>query len=229
MTNFATLTARLDPKYALRARELEQNIYAKFELEKYSNDAAMQREHVRGGYDIERESIRANREDSRNEKSINAQYDIERMRGENSTSVERMRGENNLSITRVEHENAIIRMENDLRNHITRAGVDSGILAVHKLMDEDASRRKSLTHQIEQRSQLRGEVFKLLAGAVIQEKLAQKQHARDLEKMEKESALRRADAYWSNLCGYILALMDKGKEQAAKDEIDRLVKQWEAV
>jgi hypothetical protein len=49
-------------------------------------------------------------------------------------------------------------------------------------MDEDNKRRASMLAGMAERSQLRGEVFKMLAGAIIQEKLAQKQHARDMEK-----------------------------------------------
>ena len=44
--------------------------------------------------------------------------------------------------------------------------------------------------QMEARANLRGDIFKTLSGAIIQEKLAQKQHARDMERLEKERAMR---------------------------------------
>ena len=140
-----------------------------------------------------------------------------------------MRGENNTSLAQLEHENAIVRMEKDLQNHVSKIGVDSGVLAVQKLIDQDNSKRASLMDQIEARANLRGEVFKMLSGAIIQEKLAQKQHARDMEKLEKESALRRADDYAKGVALYLTNLIDTGNMQAAKDEVDRLVKEWDSL
>jgi hypothetical protein len=230
MTNFATLAAQFDPHYALQTRKLDHYIEAanaKYDIARFNADAAIQREHVRGGYEMDKEHFRANRDDARQNKAIDAQYDIERMRGETSTAVERMRGENNTSLAQLEHENAIVRMEKDLQNHVSKIGVDSGVLAVQKLIDQDNSKRASLLDQIEARSNLRGEVFKMLSGAIIQEKLAQKQHARDMEKLEKERAMNRADEYSKSLVLYLTNLIDTGNMQAAKDEIDRLVNEWE--
>jgi len=79
-----------------------------------------------------------------------------------------------------------------------------------------------------ERSQLRGEVFKMLAGAIIQEKLAQKQHARDMEKMTHESDLKKSEQYFSSVCSYLSQLLDSSKEQEAKAEIDRLIEEWGA-
>ena len=87
--------------------------------------------------------------------------------------------------------------------------------------------------QMEARANLRGDIFKTLSGAIIQEKLSQKQHARDMERLEKESALRRAeqraDEYANGLALYLKSLIDAGNMQAAKDEVDRLVKEWDSL
>lgn len=223
------LLSRFDQQTRLQLQKMEYEARTKYQLVDYEAHSAMQREHVRGGYEIDRQKIRDNaaydrerfksdREDSRQDRAIGAQFDLERTRGEN-----------NLSLARAEHENALDRMEEDLLNHITRAGVDSGILATHKIIDEDTGRRQSLMRQMEARSQLRGEVFKMLAGAIIQEKLAQKQHVRDMEKLEKESANRRADTYIHNVSSYLTGLLDKGRKREAKQEVDRLLDEWNSV
>lgn len=97
---------------------------------------------------------------------------------------------------------------------------------MHKLLDEDNRCRASLHLQIEERSKLRGEVFKMLADAVIQEKLAQRQHARDLELRQVDSENRKAEAYWNSVCAYLSGLMDTGKTDVATREIDRLLIEW---
>jgi hypothetical protein len=216
MTNFANIMARLDPNNAMRSREFEQKFYAEAQIARFKADSDMSREHVRVNAAYDRERFKADREDSRQDRAIGAQFDLERTRGENS-----------LSLARAEHENALERMEEDLRNHIARAGVDSGILATHKLIDEDTGRRQSLMRQIEARSQLRGDVFKMLAGAVIQEKLAQRQHLREMEKLKTTSDLRRAE-YMENLTNHLENLVKQGREKEAKECVKKTIAGWEA-
>jgi hypothetical protein len=216
MTNFANIMARLDPNNAMRSQEFERKFYAEAQIARFKADSDMSREHVRANAAYDRERFKADREDSRQDKAIGAQFDLERTRGENS-----------LSLARAEHENALERMEEDLRNHIARAGVDSGILATHKLIDEDTGRRQSLMRQIEARSQLRGDVFKMLAGAVIQEKLAQKQHLREMGKLKVNSDLRRAE-YMENLTYHLENLANQGRENEAKECVKKTIAGWEA-
>ena len=216
MTNFAYLMAMLDPNNAMRSREFEQKIYAEAQIVKFKADSDMSREQVRANAAYDRERLKADREDSRQDRAIGAQFDLERAKGEN-----------NLNLARAEHENALERMEEDLRNHIARAGVDSGILATHKLINEDTGRRQSLMRQIETRSQLRGDVFKMLAGAVIQEKLAQRQHLREIEKLKTNSDLRRAE-YMENLTNHLENLVKQGRENEAKECIKKTIAGWEA-
>lgn len=226
MSNLISLASRFDPQYAMRTRELEQKIYSQYELARYNADSAMEREHVKGGYELnrqvkrdeaafEREAFKEDRADLRQEREISGQASLEQARGANS-----------IALSKFEHENLLSRMEDDLLNHLTKAGGDSGILATHKIIDEDVSRRQSLMRQMEARTQLRGEVFKMIAGAVIQEKLAQKQHLRDMERIQKDSENRRADAYIANVSQYLTLLLDKGREQEARQEVDRLVAEW---
>jgi hypothetical protein len=239
MSSISELSARLDPNYSLQTFKLRESIYANYQIAAQNNNAAMNREHVRGDYELnkqrmrdnsafEREQFKSNREDSRLEKTIGAQYGVERMRGENNTNLSRVEHGHKAELANIEHANAITRMETDLTHHITKSGLSFIDNSIFRLMDEDSARWKSSRDQMEKNSALMGDVFKMFAGAVFQELAEQNRHDRDLEKMDKESALRRADAYWSSLCSYLIALLDKGKEREAKSEIDRLVSQWEA-
>jgi hypothetical protein len=61
---------------------------------------------------------------------------------------------------------------------------------------------------------------------VITEKLAQKQHARDMERLEKESELRRFETFWASFTGFIMGLYQQGKQDEARAAIDRQLEQW---
>lgn len=209
-------------------QKINHSVNINYQLQALKDHAAMQREHVRGDYELDRQKMRdnaaydreqfkADRDDSRQERALSAQFDLERVKGEN-----------NLSLSRAEHENALERMEEELRNHIARAGVDSGVLATHKLIDEDTARRQSLMRVIEARSLLRGDITKMMAGAVIQEKFAQRQHKRDMEKLQVNSDLRRAE-YMENLTNHLENLMKQGREKEANECVKSTVAGWEAI
>jgi hypothetical protein len=251
MTNIVSLLTQFDPHYQLQANKLEHEIRAKYDISRYNNESALSREHVRGGYAMDREQFKAGREDERLNQTINAQttlekfrgettlgvarlhsennITVEKMRGDNSKEIEHLRGETALTLSSAEHKNIIARMEEDLRSHITKSSFDSGVSSVHKLMDEDNKKRASLISQIEARSLLRGRITEKLIDAVIDVKVTRMKHDLEIKRMEKESELRRVDAYWNMLVSYLLALMNKGQEQEAKGEIDRLLEQWQAV
>jgi hypothetical protein len=71
---------------------------------------------------------------------------------------------------------------NGCKNHIALAEFNTGLSVITTLMEEDGKVRTSMLARTENSDKVRDEAFKMLAGAVIQEKLAQKQHNRDLEK-----------------------------------------------
>lgn len=199
----------------------------------------------------ELEEFKAHKEDDRLDKTIGAQatleklrgdsalgvarlhsensLTIENMRGDNARGVELLRGENSLALINTEHKNAIARMEDDLKNQLAKAGFDSGVLAVHKTIDEDSKKRNTLIAQMEARTVLRSAVQEKLIDAVIKEKLAQKQHARDMERLEKESELRRFETFWSSFSGFVMSLYQQGKQDEARAAIDRQLEQWRAV
>jgi len=213
MTNFAQLMTRFDPHYQLKLQQIQQSAYA----EQYRAGASMERERYKAGEKWQQMQFMAGREDQR-----------EAMRGQNAFAVEEARGRNDLNLANNEHDNRLAQMQADLEHRMSIAGFESGILATQKIMDEDNNRRASMLAGMAERSQLRGEVFKMLAGAIIQEKLAQKQHARDMEKMTHESDLKKSEQYFSSVCSYLSQLLDSSKEQEAKAEIDRLIEEWGA-
>lgn len=113
-----------------------------------------------------------------------------------------------------------------LQQRLLASGFSTGALASRPLIDDERHQRKLLLEQMAVRSQLRSEVFKKLADAVIQEKLAQKQHARDLELLAARPKQKSAEQYFSDLCAYLSQLLDTAKPQEAEEEIDRLFEEW---
>ena len=236
--NYAELSARLDPHYSMKMMHLRESVYAKADIERFRANEAVNRENLRASNEMDRERFRADRDDSRHERDISAQRDVEEYRGQTARSVEEMRGTNAralasqqhdgaMSLAQREHENMLVRMEDDLQLQMTKSGLDSGLQFMHKMADEGTALQNHLMRKMEQRSQMRGDVFKMLFGAVIQEELAQNQHTRDFEKREHESSLRRAETYFNSVCAYLSSLIEKGREATARAEIDRLVREWE--
>jgi hypothetical protein len=194
----------------------DKTIKTQVELEKMRGSGAIEVQKMRTSGALEVEDVRGK----------NA-LSVEEFRHQSASHVEHQRGQNSLTLAQVEHLNLLERMETDLRYSITRAGTESAVLATHKVIDEDNKRRASLLDHIQARGQLRGKVQEMLIGAVIQEKLAQKQHVRDIEKLEKESSLRRFEAYWNSFTALISSLYESGKRDEARAEIDRQIEKWQ--
>ena len=224
MTNLAQLMARFDPHYQLKLQQIQQSAYN----EQYRAYANMERERFKANEEWQRMQYKAEQDSQRMQTMLAREDQREEMRGKNALAVEEARGRNALNLATHEHQNKLAQMQADLENRLTVSGFESLILSTQKIMDEDNNRRASLLKQLEERSQLRGEVTKMLMGAIIQEKLAQKQHKRDLEKMSHESDLKQAEMYFSGVCGYLWQLLEASKEQEAKAEIDRLHEVWRA-
>jgi hypothetical protein len=249
--NLMQLTSRFDPSYSLKLQQLQSDIQSKYDIANINNNAALHRENVKSGYELERQNIKENgamererfrlsREDSRLDRTISAQFELEETRGKSALEVERLRGSNSVSLANVSHsnnlaisateqKNAIMRMEYELRTQIEKSGFDSGVLAVQKLIDQDDKKRLSLTTQMESRALLRGRIQEKLIDAVIEVRTSRFKHDLEIQRMEKQSSLSQADTYFNMVTGYVFSLLNTGKEQEAKDEIDRLIRQWESV
>lgn len=93
-------------------------------------------------------------------------------------------------------------------------------------MEENGKVRTSMLTRMENSHKVRDEIFKMQAGAVIQEKLAQKQHKRDLEKMQHESNLKQSEQYFQSICLRLSKLLDDSQEEKVKKEIAQLYAIW---
>jgi hypothetical protein len=224
--NINQFLSSIDPHNAHRMHHLETKIMADAQVERFRADrddhlqtrkieADRDREYIRANESMNRERFRADRDDSRLDRRFEQEKQLEERREQNS-----------VTLSRIDHENKLTQMEESLRHSVFKSGFDSGILTIHKMMDEDTARRASLTKQFEDRSQLRGDVFKMLAGAIIQEKLAQRQHKRDLERSEAESIQRRTERYCESMFAYLMKLNESEGVRAMEDEISRLEREW---
>lgn len=170
---------------------------------------------------------------------VQAQYALEEFRAERQMEVARFnayeaerreqdRANNDRDTERIRGANRIAEMELDLDHRMRVMGAESAVISTQKLIDEGTATRAHLMRQIEERGKLRGDVFKMLAGAVIQEKLAQRQHARDMEKIKAEGEQKRAVHYLDSLASYLGKMIESGHEVRARSEIDRLTREWSA-
>jgi hypothetical protein len=62
--------------------------------------------------------------------------------------------------------------------------------------------------------------------ALIQEKQAQKQHKRDLEKMQHESNLKQSEQFFQSICLRLSKLLDNSDKEKMKEEIAQLHAMW---
>lgn len=203
--NFSQLLTSLDPTYQSRLSLLQQQMTATAYIERHRSDEAMRREQYRANANYQQEQLRSS------EAMRREQY---KSQEENNRLNRRYALEGQLE--QQVHENRLQQMEESLKHSMLKAGFDSMLQLLQKTADEDAKKRESLHRQLENRTQTRNELFKMLAGAVIQEKLAQMQHERD-----KES---RA---WDMTQALLLKTYERDGVEATKREIDRVCQEWE--
>jgi hypothetical protein len=246
MVNLAEYIASFDPSYQLKLQQIQQSAYN----EMYRAGANMERERFKASEEWQRMQYKSNQEsqqmqykageewrqlqfknDQENQRTQNIldrEDQRETIRGQNALAVEKNKGQNAVNLSNYEHRNKLLQMQADLESRMIMAGFESGILATQKMIDEDNKRRASMLEGMETRGKLRGEVFKMLAGAVIQEKLAQKQHARDVEKLNLESKLRQDEQYFQKVCLHLAGLLEAGKKSEADRELERILGGWQA-
>jgi hypothetical protein len=192
--NFNQLVTELDPTYRAKVNLLHDQLTANAYMERQKSDEAMRREQYKAGESMRREQYKSQEESNRLDRRFSFEERLERQA----------------------HENRLLQLEESIKGSILKAGFDLMADLVKKSADEDEQRRKHTQEQFTIRSNLRADVFKMLAGAVIQEKLAQKQHERDKE-----------NRVWAMTEAYLLQTYKTAGEQATKREIDRLVSEWE--
>lgn len=197
--------AQLDPTYRAKVSLLEQQMTATAYLERYRSDEAMRREQYRANASYQQEQLRANeamrREQYKSQEEtsrLNRRYDLEKQ------------------LEQQAHENRLMQMEESLKHSMLKAGFDSMLQLLQKTAEDDTKKRESLHRQLENRTQTRNEIFKMLAGAVIQEKLAQMQHERDKE-----------NRVWDMTQALLIKTYERDGIEATKREIDRVCQEWE--
>jgi hypothetical protein len=92
--------------------------------------------------------------------------DVARFNAYEAERRERDRADNQRDTERIRGANRIAEMELDLDHRLRTIGAESLVLTTQKSLDEHASTRQHLMRQFEERTKLRGDVFKMLAGAV---------------------------------------------------------------
>lgn len=193
--NFLDLQTQLDQNYRAKVSLLRDEMLARGQIERFRAQEAMNREQTKANEAMRREQYKAQEENNR----LNRRFSFEQQ------------------LEQQAHENRLLQLEESLKGSIYKAGFDLMADLVRKTAEEDEQRRKHTQEQFTIRANLRADVFKMLAGAVIQEKLAQKQHERDKE-----------NRVWAMMEAYLLKTYETNGEQATKREIDRLVSEWEA-
>jgi len=206
------LMARLEPEQQLKLFKIEQNIF----LQERRRQAALELENHRS-----RNSwILANQEHQNKLSQTQYQADREDQR-------EARKAQSAETLAKQTHEHQLERMQVELQNHIALAETTTKLSVITTLMEENGKGRTSMLARLENSHEVQDEVFKMLTGAVIQEKLAQKQHKRDMEKMQLASSLKQSEHYFQSICLRLSKLLDDSQEDKAKQEISRLYEMWD--
>ena len=124
------------------------------------------------------------------------------------------------------HENQLERMRVEHQNDLALVKTNAQLSIPLKLMEEDGKVRTSMLDRMKDSHNSRDKVHEKLADAVIQEKQAQNKHKRDLEKMQLESSLKRAEQLFQSICLRLSKLLDDSQEDKAKQEIAKLHAMW---
>jgi hypothetical protein len=178
--NPVELMARLEPEQQMQFFKIEQEIF----LEYQRRQTALAVENGR----LENSLRLADKEHQNKLVQIQHQANSEDQR-------EAMKGQAAVTLANKNNENQLERMQVELQNHKALAEFNTGLSVNTTLMEENGKVRTSMLTRMENSHKGRDEIFKMQAAAVIQEKLAQKQHKRDLEKMQHESNLKQSEQY----------------------------------
>lgn len=197
------LSGMLDPGYAAKMQYLQA---------KFQGDQIMMQQRAQIEYD-----------------KMQYARQLEQDRREYEEGRDARRLETSRAIEADKHAYRLAELEKELEIHLQKADAE---FHAQKLTRLDALSQEvfsSTVRQMEQRSQLRGAVFQNLASAIINEKLAQKQHQRDLEKLRLQHEQGKDAHLFGRLCDYVFALLQNDQQKAARDYIDKLVAEWGGV
>jgi hypothetical protein len=205
------LMARFEPEQQMQLSIIKQNIY----LEYQRRQTALEVENWRS----ENSLMLADKENQNKLVQMQHQANSEDQR-------EAMKGQAAVTLANKNNENQLERMQVELQNHKALAEFNTGLSVNTTLMEENGKVRTSMLTRMENSHKVRDEIFKVQAEAVIQEKLAQKQHKRDLEKMQHESNLKQSEQCFQSICLHLSKLLDNSQEEKAKKEIAQWHTLW---
>lgn len=201
-TNLMQLSSMLDPQYASKMQYLQA---------KLQSDQLVLQQRAQIEYD-KMQNAREMERERREYEEVRAARQLETSR----------------EIESDKHEYRLVELETELTIQLKKMDADFHFQKLTSMETKQNDIFSSALRQMEQRSQLRNTVFQNLANAVITEKLAQKQHAREMEKMTLQHDQQKDSRLFEQLCQYIFLLLQNNQEQAAKDYIDKLVTEWGA-
>lgn len=156
--------------------------------------------------------------------------ELEAARARNAMQAEAVRAEAAYRQSQIDHGFRLAELDRELQNKIELAGFQSLAGNADALAELKRSVAAAALEDVRARSAVRGEVFKSVMGAVVQERIAKAAHARqmelerlrhaqEMEKLAAQSAEQRATAYFDRLCGYVLAMVQAGREREAEAEV----------
>ena len=213
LTNITSveLMARFEPEQQLQLSTIEHNIF----LQERIRQTALELENHRS----RNAWILANQEHQNKLSQTQYQADREDQR-------EAMKAQSSATQAKQTHEHQLERMQVELQNHIALAETTTKLSIITTLMEEEGKVRTSMLARMKNSHEVLDEVFKMRDEAVIQEKLAQKQHHRELEKIRLASSLKQAEHYFQAICLRLSKLLDDSQEDKAKQEIAQLYAMW---
>ena len=211
MVDTVELMASFDPKVQMQLFQIQEKIdrhcqrrQTALELENYRSDNA---------------SMLANQEHRNKLSEIQYHADRDDQRAA-------MQGQTAAALANKNHENQLELMQVELQNNIALVEFNTGLSFITTLMEEDGKVRSSMLSRMENSHKVRDEIFKMQAGAVIQERLAQKQHKRDLEKMQLASSLKQSEQLFQSICLRLSKLLDDSQDDQVEKEIAQLLEIW---
>ena len=121
------------------------------------------------------------------------------------------------------------RMDNQLHHNALMNTIELGAHSVKQWITESNASRNAMNQAFQKHMESRANTFASLVQAKIQAKVSQKQHEREKETDTHRNELKCLEIFWANICSYIFKLLEAKKFDKAQEEIERILRDWDAV
>ncbi len=145
-------------------------------------------------------------------KEIEQQIQVEQLRAGREYQNATLQAENQRAFEMLQHSNR-------MREMLGRAVLDAQTKSFESLVNLENDRVGLVFDSVKQATATRNEIFKMTMQAIIQNKLAQAQHKREMEKMGLQHEFKK-------FCDEVSRLHEQGKQEAANLAVDSLVNSW---